>query len=34
MSAIKILVCLYFAQMFLGLATGLTLPWLRYWGLI
>jgi hypothetical protein len=34
MRTIKILAGLYFAQMFLGLATGFTLPWLRYWGLI
>ena len=30
--SIKILVGLYYAQMFLGLAAGFTLPWLRYWG--
>ena len=34
MSATKILVGLYFAQMILGLATGFALPWLRCWGLI
>jgi hypothetical protein len=34
MRTIKILIGFYFTQMFLGLAIGFTLPWLRYWGLI
>ena len=32
MRATKFLLGLYYAQMFLGIATGFTLPWLRYWG--